>query len=95
MICTFIALKKHCPTFFALIDTIISNQLWSYSITVRDAIHIISGKKIENDFINCKLNGEIALDNLVSKFIYSKPSGSIEKLRKELNLKKILIVGLS
>ena len=71
---------------------IISIDFMAYSITLCDANHIISGKKIENDFINCKLNGEIALDNLVSKFIYSKPSGSIEKLRKELNLKKIVPV---
>ena len=32
------------------------------------------------------------MDILVSKLIYSKPSGSIEKLRKELNLKKIVPV---
>ena len=32
---------------------IISIDFMAYSIAVRDAIHIISGKKIENDFINC------------------------------------------
>ena len=59
-------------------------------ITYRKATHIISGLKIENNFVNCKLNGEIAMDNLVSKFVMGKPVGSIESLRKELNLKKIV-----
>ena len=60
------------------------------SMYARDAVHIISKKKIENEFIDCKLIGERSLRNLVAKFVHSKPFGSIEHLRKELNLKKII-----
>ena len=42
------------------------------------------------NFIECKLRGKEALDKLVSKVISKRPIGSIDYLRKELNLKKIV-----
>ena len=71
------------------IDTI------TYRIKPRDAIHIINGQKIQSEFIDCKLNGETSLEYLVSKYIQVKPIGSIDHLRKELNLKKIVPIILT
>ena len=59
-------------------------------IEPRDAIHLFNGQNIDLNFIQCKNIGKRALDRLVSKFIKSKPPGSIDFLRKELNLKKIV-----
>ena len=71
-----------------LVDVLLFNI--TYRIIARDATHIISRKKIENDFIDCKLIGKRSLENLVAKFVHNKPFGSIDHLRKELNVKKIL-----
>ena len=60
------------------------------SIDPRDAIHVFNDQQIDPNFIQCKVIGKQALDRLVSKFIKSKPKGSIDFLRKELNLKKIV-----
>ena len=61
-----------------------------YSIASRDAFHIISKEKIQRSFIDCHMIGSSALNNLVSKMIHYKPLGSIEHLRKQLGLKKIV-----
>ena len=61
-----------------------------YSIKPRNAIHIFNGEKIDKSFIECYMIGSLALDKLVSKIIQYKPLGSIEYLRKQLNLKKIM-----
>ena len=59
-----------------------------FSITPREAVHIFNGQKIDMNFIECKLRGKEALDKLVSKVISKRPIGSIDYLRKELNLKQ-------
>ena len=61
-----------------------------FTITPREAFHIFNGQKFDQLFLECKSKGKLALDHLVSKVIEHKPPGSIDYLRKQLNLKKTM-----
>ena len=61
-----------------------------FTVKAREAIHNFNGLKIEDSFIDCLSIGKASLDRLVSLVVECKPLGSIEFLRKQLNLKKIL-----
>ena len=65
-------------------------ELNEFTFKQRDPLHFLTSVEIEKDFIDCYANGKCALTELVSNVVEYKPVGSIEFLRKRLNLKKIV-----
>ena len=64
-------------------------DLIGYTIKHREAFHIFNNSKIQQSFVSCKIIGQRALNELVSKVVDNRVIGSIDFLRKQLNLKKI------
>ena len=64
-------------------------DLIGYTITHREAFHIFNNSKIQQSFMNCRIIGQCALNDLVSKVVDNRVIGSLDFLRKQLTLKKI------
>ena len=65
-------------------------DLVGFTMQPRPSLHVFNHLQIGNDFIECYSIGKQALHDLVGIVVDQKLPGSIESLRKQLQLRKIL-----
>ena len=66
----------------------------NFTILTRDSFHLVSKCHIQESFIQCYSIGKAAMVELVTKVVELRPRGSIDFLRKQLNIKKLVPISL-